>query len=281
MSEAARGTRCHEEHGGPMKQMLLLAGALLLAPLASLRAADAPQKSLPLAGEVFLVQARTAFVIPGKTGDQSESKPWVWYAPTLPNLPGDAERWMFERFHDAGIAVAGIDVGESFGSPAGRALYSALYAEMTGPRGCSRKPVLLGRSRGGLMTLCWAAENPDKVGAFAGIYPVCDIGSYPGVAKAASAYAMQPDELQARLAEHNPIDRLALLAKAGVPLFAIHGDRDTLVPLAANSAMLKARYTALGGSMQLLVEPGQGHSMWPGFFQSEQLVDFVKSHAKP
>ena len=33
---------------------------------------------------------------------------------------------MFERFTQAGIAIAGIDVGESYGSPDGRALYSAL-----------------------------------------------------------------------------------------------------------------------------------------------------------
>ena len=42
---------------------------------------------------------------------------------------------------------------------------------------------------------------------------------------------MKPDELQAHLVEHNPIDRLAGLAKAGVPLFAIHGDSDQVVPL--------------------------------------------------
>ena len=28
--------------------------------------------------------------------------PWVWYAPTLRGLPGQAERWMFERFLKAG-----------------------------------------------------------------------------------------------------------------------------------------------------------------------------------
>ena len=33
---------------------------------------------------------------------------------------------MFEKFRDAGIAVAGVDVGESYGSPAGRKLYTAL-----------------------------------------------------------------------------------------------------------------------------------------------------------
>ena len=188
---------------------------------------------------------------------------------------------MFERFTAAGIAIAGIDVGESYGSPAGRALYSAFHEELTRQRGFARKAVLLGRSRGGLMTLAWAAENPDKVAGFAGIYPVCNIASYPGVAKAAGAYQMTPDELTARLAEHNPIDRLAPLARAGVPLFAIHGDVDKVVPLEANSGLVKERYTALGGSMQLLIPPGQGHNMWPGFFQCAELVNFVKAHVGP
>ena len=58
---------------------------------------------------------------------------------------------MFERFREAGISVAGINVGESYGSPAGRKLFTAFYAEMTGPRGFSQKPVLLGRSRGARM----------------------------------------------------------------------------------------------------------------------------------
>jgi hypothetical protein len=56
--------------------------------------------------------------------------PWVWYAPTLPGLPGTEEKWMFERFTAAGIAIAGIDVGESYGSPDGCALYSAFYDEL-------------------------------------------------------------------------------------------------------------------------------------------------------
>lgn len=239
---------------------------------------SAPMKNLPLPGEVFLVDGHTAFLISAETA--GSAKPWVWYAPTLPRLPSQAERWMFERFLAAGIAVAGIDVGESYGSPVGRRLYTALHAQLTGPRGYAHKPVLLGRSRGGLMLLAWAAENPGKVAAFAGIYPVCNIASYPGVARAAPAYMMTPDELQARLADHNPPNRLAGLAGAGVPLFAIHGDSDNVVPLPANSGLLKASYTALGGSMQLMVPPGQGHNMWTGFFQCEELVHFVIAHAR-
>jgi hypothetical protein len=61
------------------------------------------------------------------------------------------------------------------------------------------------------------AENPNKVAGFAGINPVGNLASNPGVTKAAPPYRMTPKDLQARLAEHNPVDCLAPLAKAGVP----------------------------------------------------------------
>ena len=74
--------------------------------------------------------------------------------------------------------------------------------------------------------------------------------------------------------------RLEPLAKAKVPLFAIHGDVDAVVPLEANSGLVKTRYQALGGPMELLVPKGQGHNMWEGFFRCEGLVAFVIRHAK-
>lgn len=242
--------------------------------------AAVPEKVLPLPGELFAAGGRPAFLIPGRAGLSRSGKAWVWYAPTLPNLPGPEERWMFERFTAAGIAVAGIDAGESYGSPRGNAVYSALYAAMQS-RGYSAKPLLLGRSRGGLMTLSWAAEHPECVSGFAGIYPVCSLASYPGVERAAGAFELTAAELQQRLMEFNPVDRLQPLAKAGVPLFAIHGDVDRLVPLEANSGMVKSRYEELGGRMELVIPAGQGHSMWPGFFQCEQLTEFVLRHCDP
>ncbi|MCE9609095.1 MAG: prolyl oligopeptidase family serine peptidase [Chthoniobacter sp.] len=264
-----------------MKRTIAIVLFALLTPLLADEPTAPPKKNLPLPGEVLLVAGRTTFIIPGKTDAAARNKPWIWYAPTLPNLPGQEERWMFEQFRDAGIAVIGMDVGESYGSPAGRKLFTALYEEVTGPRGYAPRPVLMGRSRGGLMTLAWAVENPDKVAAFAGIYPVCDIASYPGVEKAAGAFAMEPGELREHLNEHNPIARLEGLAKGRVPLFVIHGDVDKTVPLDANSGRLKERYAELGGPITLIVPAGQGHNMWTGFFQCQALVDFVKSHAAP
>ena len=263
-----------------MKTITILLACLLTTRL-FLNPAPLEAKVLPLAGETFAVAGHPAFLISGKTEAEQTEKPWVWYAPTLPGLPGPEEKWMFEQFRAAGIAVAGIDAGESYGSPDGQKLFAGLYKELTEERGYSQRPVLLGRSRGGLMTLAWAVGNPDKVAAFAGIYPVCNLASYPGLAKAAGAYGLQEVELQNRLAEFNPSDRLSSLAKAGVPLFAIHGDQDTVVPLEANSGLMQERYTKLGGQMQLIVPPGQGHNMWKGFFHSEALVQFVIEHAHP
>ena len=66
-----------------------------------------------------------------------------------------------------------------------RAIFQALYSELTNKRGFGKRPVLLARSRGGLMLYSWAVEHPDSVGGVAGIYPVCNIASYPGIARAA------------------------------------------------------------------------------------------------
>ena len=105
----------------------------------------------------------------------------------------------------------------------------------------------------------WAAENPQSVACIAGIYPVCNLNSYPGLARACGAYGMSKEQLAANLAEHNPIDRLASLAKAKVPIFHIHGDRDDVVPLDRNSGELVQRYSKLGAKMTLKVVKGQGH----------------------
>ncbi len=262
-----------------MSRLLASFLRLLVVVAAVIPVAVAQTKDLPLSGEVFAVDGCTAFVIEPPE-PAAGPRPWVWYAPTLPRLPGDAETWMFERFLAAGIAIAGIDVGESYGSPSGRAHYQALYEHLTAERGYAAKPVLLARSRGGLMLYSWAVEHPDSVAAVAGIYPVCNLESYPGLAKAAPAFGLDEAGLRAQLGVHNPVDRLAPLARAGVPVLHIHGDSDGLVPLGPNSELLRARYAAAGGNATVLVQKGRGHDMWPGWFQSEELTAFVIEQAR-
>ena len=234
-------------------------------------------KKLPIAGESFRLNGHNAFVILPK--NVTEETPWVWYAPTLPGLPSKAEVWMFERFLAKGIAIAGIDVGESYGSIAGRKTYADFYQHLVTKRKFSKKPCLLARSRGGLMLYNWAVENPEKVGGIAALYPVCNFKSYPGIAKTAKTYGMTVAELETQQNKHNPIDRLKPLAEAGVPILHLQGDSDKIVPHEKNTAIIAERYKKLGGTMEVQLVKGQGHNMWKGWFQSEKLATFAIKHA--
>jgi len=257
--------------------------AFLFPLLASmLLAEEQVVKKLILPGESFLVEDRPAFILLPAEAKLSKPQPWVMYAPTLPGLPSHHEKWMHEQFLAAGVAVAGIDAGEAYGGPKGQELMTALYQELTEKRGFAKKPCLLGRSRGGLWISSWAIAHPDKTAGIAGIYPVFDLRSYPGLAKAASAYEMTAAELEATLANHNPIARVDVLAKAKVPVCIIHGDSDKVVPLEENSAALLKRYTQAGSedSVKLIVAKGQGHNFWEGFFHCQELVDFGIRHSK-
>ena len=64
-----------------------------------------------------------------------------------------------------------------------------------------------------------------------------------------------------------------------MPIFHIHGDVDKVVPLNANSGLVAERYKDAGGKMELKVVQGQGHNMWRGFFECQELVDFVIGRA--
>lgn len=202
--------------------------------------------------------------------------PWVWYAP---HGPGPANAWMMKRLLEAGIVVAAVNVGESAGSPAGRAGFQAFYEKIVKDFGLTKRAVLLPQSRGGLMLYNWAAEHPDLVAAVGGIYTVCDLRSYPGLKKAAEAYGLSEADLEKALPQHNPIDRLAPLAKAGVTLFHIHGDKDGTVPVEKNAGELVKRYKALGGPAEIEIVPGGGHEVTARFFQHQALVDFLTRQA--
>ena len=242
----------------------------------------APVKELILPGESFLIADHAAFIFLPEASKRTTPQPWVMYAPTLPGYPDAHEKWMHEQFLAAGVAVAGIDAGEAYGSPAGQKLMSALYADLTTNRGYAEKVCLLGRSRGGLWVSSWAIANPSKVAGIAGIYPVFDFRSYPGLASAAPAYGLAEEELTADIAKYNPILRGRVLAEAKIPVCIIHGDDDRVVPLKENSAALQAAYKAAGAgeAMQLIVAAGQGHNYWEGFFRCPELVEFAIKQAK-
>src|SRR5262249_28283407 len=154
-----------------------------------------PPPKLELSGENFAVSGHPAFVFLPEMGKRTQPQPWIFYAPTLPAYPDEAERWMHEQFLAAGVAVAGVDVGASYGSPKSQTVFDELFAELTTHRGFSKKPCLFGRSRGGLWVSSWAITNPARVAGIIGIYPVFDFRTYPGLTNAAPAFGLSPAEL--------------------------------------------------------------------------------------
>ena len=262
-----------------MKKSFLIVSLLGMVVSVSVSAQKVEEAPPTFSRTHFDIEGHKAFVIlpPKEKTKSDKSIPWVLYAPTFDGrLPSDKdEGWMMQRWLDKGIAIAGVDVGESYGSPAGQVIYDVLHTKLLKEHGFDPKACLLARSRGGLMLYCWAVENPEKVRCIAGIYPVCDLTSYPGLGKACGAYEITEKELSESLDQYNPIPRLAALAKAHVPIFHIHGDKDKLVPLDANSGALANAYRKLGGSIQLKVAQDQWHNMWRGFFECQELVDFV------
>jgi len=241
-----------------------------------------PPPRLELPRVDLTIDGRPAFLFLPPESQRRSPQPWIFYAPTLPAYPDEAERWMHEQFLAAGVAVAGVDVGEAYGSPASHRAFDALYDELTLRRGFARKSCLFGRSRGGLWVSSWALHRPDRVAGIIGIYPVYDFRTYPGVTNAAPAYGFTPAELTRRVAEFNPIARAGVLARARIPFALIHGDDDKVVPLRDNSEALREAYQQLGVGelVRLIVLPGQGHSFHEPYFRSRELVDFAIERSK-
>lgn len=237
---------------------------------------------LGIPAESLEIDGKPAFILLPPEAKRQTPQPWIMYAPALPAYPDEHEAWMHRQFVDAGIAVAGIDAGEAYGSPKGRAACSVLYDELVQKRGFAPKPCLLGRSRGGLWVTSWAADNPDKVAGIAGIYPVFDLRAYPGLEKAAPAYELSVDELQSQLDSHNPVARIAPLIKVRTPMFMVHGAVDEVVPLETNSAAIAEKFQAAGAGdcVTIKVIKGQGHNFDESFFKCQELVDFATARAR-
>jgi len=247
---------------------------------AILTAARSLAGELPCEAAFLEVAARPAFLFRPRVSVPPSPLPWVWYAPTLDGHPDESHAWMFRQLLEQGIAVAGIDVGESFGNPWGRGVFTRLWEALTAERGLAPRACLLPQSRGGLMLYHWAVENPDRVACVAGIYTVCDLTHWPGLTRAAEAYGTAEPEFARGLVEHNPIERLAPLAAAGVPILHVHGDSDAVVPLERHAGELVRRFTQLGGAARLITVPGKGHEVVPAFFRCQALVDFLIEHAR-
>lgn len=117
--------------------------------------------------------------------------------------------------------------------------------------------------------------------------PVCDFKSWPGGKGRGpgdpaewrlclQAYGF--DEAHALGYAGNPVDQLAPLAEAGVPLLHAVGDADRLVPFEENTGLLVQRYRMLGGDADVIVKHDVGHD--PGLADPAGAIEFIAAHTE-
>lgn len=131
-----------------------------------------------------------------------------------------------------------------------RQQWDAVHAYLTS-HGFSKKPVMEGRGGAAGEALAWAVENPDKV---------------------ACVYAENP-MFHSNMSKTQPLDNLAPLAKAGVPVMVVAGSDDPW--LNGNARVFEKRYAELGGKTMVVVKEGEGHYLSLGPKDRGAVVEFV------
>lgn len=215
----------------------------------------------------------------------AEDRPWVWHGEFFGHKPAPDIELLKRGFH-----IVYLRVPDQLGSPTAVANWNACYADVTRRFGLSPKVALVGLSRGGLYCYNWAIANPKKVACIYGDAPVCDFKSWPGGRGKGKGsprdwklvletYGFQNDE-EALAYTKNPVDQLAPLAAAKVPLLHVYGDADDVVPWDENTGVIAERYRQLGGSITLIAKPGVGHHPH-GLDDSTPIVEFIEKHCLP
>ena len=162
------------------------------------------------------------------------------------------------------------DVANLFGAPSAISRWENAY-DFTQQIGLHNKPVLEGMSSGCLPIHNWAVKHPDKTAGIIGDNCVMDITSWPagfGKGKGSKntwetckkAYGFTSDE-EAKNFKLNPVNTIAKLADAKIPVLYLIADKDTEVPHDENSA--KAARTLNGikdyDKLKVIDKPGLGH----------------------
>ncbi|MDA1014061.1 MAG: DUF3472 domain-containing protein [Planctomycetota bacterium] len=232
----------------------------------------------------FSVAERRAYIVLPK--EAAAGKPWIWRA-RFPGYHAEMDLELVRR----GFHLGYVDVGGMFGSPKAMRIGDLFYKFVTERVGLAKKPVLEGVSRGGLFVYNWAVKHPDKVSCIYCDTPVLDFKSWPagfgqGIGSAATwkqclaEYELTEDA--ARTFQGIPIESVAAIAKAKIPILHIVSENDRVVPPAENTYLFKTRLEAAGHGMEVIsVAKGTDQSNGHHFTHPDpkRVVAFIEKHA--
>jgi pimeloyl-ACP methyl ester carboxylesterase len=224
----------------------------------------------------FTVAGRPALLV--FPAQAAPGRPWIWRTEFFGHEPQADLALLAQGWH-----VTYLDARNLYGAPRAIAWFGQFYAHVVVRFGLAQRVVLEGFSRGGLYAINFALAHPTRVAALYLDAPVLDIRSWPGRNRQAkewpeclAAYDLSEAALEKF---RGPLDRLATLAKAGVPILSVCGDADQVVPYAENTAILEKRYREAGGTIEVILKPGGDHHPH-SLKDPAPIVAFLAKHAK-
>ncbi|MBC8767296.1 G-D-S-L family lipolytic protein [Arenibacter sp. BSSL-BM3] len=204
--------------------------------------------------------------------------PWVLRARFWGHEP-QTDIALLER----GFHIAYCDVANLFGGPKAVKRWDEFYRLMT-QTGLSKKVVLEGMSRGGLIIYNWADKNPEKVACVYADAPVLDGKSWPGglgKGKGSTSdweafkkvYHLKTEKDISKF-NGNPIQKIESIAKGGYPMMHVCGAADAVVPIEENTKPFEDGIKAHGGTIEVIYKKGIGHH--PHSLENPSpIVDFI------
>lgn len=169
--------------------------------------------------------------------------PWSWRGCYWDHQPQVEVELLKRGFHVAYISAnATLKPGKQ---------WEAWYRFLTEKHGLSKKPAMIGMSRGGEYAYIWATSHPSQVS--------CIYADNPGI---------NPDILK----------KLSDLAAADVPILQVCGSIDPL--LVRSAGTMETIYQQYGGRVSMMIQEGKGHH--PHSLRDPQpIADFISQSIQP
>jgi len=177
----------------------------------------------------------------------ARGKPWVFRADAITRDAAIDQALLARGFH---IVIPPLTAQ----SGAVKTQWNNAYELMTS-HGFSKTPVMEGTGTAAGEAYAWAIENPDKV--------ACIVGHNPALRSLVSKTA--------------PLENLATLAKAGVPLLHVCDKRDPWFN--DQTKVVEQRYNELGGQITVVINEDDARYSLASADQS-RVLDFIVGKAK-
>ena len=170
-----------------------------------------------------------------------KGNPWIWRARFF-NADPALDLAMLRH----GVHLVHTDITDLAGGPEAMKRMNSFYEYLTRNLDFSQTPILESYSRGALPALNWGIRNPEKVAMLILDSPLCNLKTWPKspfdreLCRKAGVLA----EDFSFIPEWNPVDNLDSLIEHQVPVAVIYEEKDNIIPVQDNAALLLERLKA-------------------------------------